>query len=353
MKKYFLSMMSIMMMALVCVGFSACGDDDDNNNNGGNGGGNNSGQQVSPQEDYVGEWLAIAFTPEGGKRIEINRSQESVWEYYKRYNITANGKIEEWSINYRGDEEIRGREEKTLVGKYRIEGSTFIIYDFYEGYNNVKAYEQEGGGTMSKDQRRATVSISNSIFFITVDGYGTYELKKTSNNNEGGNGGSSSITGDGETYEFDYGYWYAYEVSDSATEYVILLFNCAYYEALERQDASMLPNNLQTMTIMFDVDEAAAKAIPAGDYAPFEALLASLTKQQLMEGEKHGKQYTAFSENSPVKITKSGDKYTISLGELDFYEMFSGDRENVAFTSKPFTFTGTLSQVPEKYFQYE
>jgi hypothetical protein len=131
------------------------------------------------------------------------------------------------------------------------------------------------------------------------------------------------------------------------------LFNCAYYEALERQDANMLPNNLQTMTIMFDVDEAAAKAIPAGDYAPFEALLASLTKQQLMEGEKHGKQYTAFSENSPVKITKSGDKYTISLGELDFYEMFSGDRENVTFTSKPFTFTGTLSQVPEKYFQYE
>ena len=28
MKKYFLSMMSVMMMALVCVGFSACGDDD-------------------------------------------------------------------------------------------------------------------------------------------------------------------------------------------------------------------------------------------------------------------------------------------------------------------------------------
>ena len=115
----------------------------------------------------------------------------------------------------------------------------------------------------------------------------------------------------------------------------------------------MLPNDIKGMTIIFKVEGTAAKALPTGDYAPIEVLIASVSKQKLLEGEQHGKQYTAYSEKSPVKITKSGDKYTISIGSLDFYEMFGGDRENVAFTSKPFTFTGTLTEVPEKYIDYE
>ena len=145
-------------------------------------------------------------------------------------------------------------------------------------------------------------------------------------------------------------------------EYIIQLFNCPYYKAIEKQDASLLPSTLKTINIMFHAEKKAT-GVPTGDFAPYEVLLASVTKEEMMQGEQHGKQYTAFSDSIPVNITKSGDKYTISFGALDFYtisfgaldfyEMFSGDRENVTFTSKPFTFTGTLSQVPEKYFQYE
>ena len=139
--------------------------------------GGGQGGDINPS-DLVGTWSSIAFTPEGGERIEINRTQESLWKYYKRYRITADGKIEEWSINYNGDEEIRGREEKTLIGKYRIEGNTFSIYDFYEGYKNVSAYEKNGGGTMQAGPMQATISLSNSIFYVTVAGKGTYELQK-------------------------------------------------------------------------------------------------------------------------------------------------------------------------------
>ena len=101
-----------------------------------------------------------------------------MWKYYKRYEISADGKIEEWSINYNGDEEIRGREEKTLIGKYRIEGNIFSIHDYYEGYKNVSAYEKNGGGTMQVGPMQATISLSKSIFYITVAGKGTYELQK-------------------------------------------------------------------------------------------------------------------------------------------------------------------------------
>jgi hypothetical protein len=167
-----------------------------------------------------------------------------------------------------------------------------------------------------------------------------------------GSGSSSSISGDGENYEFDYGYWYAHEMGGEEAEYIIQLFNCPYYKAIEKQDASLLPSTLKTINIMFHAEKKAT-GVPTGDFAPYEVLLASVSKEEMMQGEQHGKQYTAFSDSIPVNITKSGDKYTISFGALDFYEMFGGDRENASFTSKPFTFTGTLSQVPEKYFQYE
>jgi hypothetical protein len=58
MKKYFLSMMSVMMMALVCVGFSACGDDD--KDDGGSGSGSSSsisGDGENYEFDY-GYWYA-------------------------------------------------------------------------------------------------------------------------------------------------------------------------------------------------------------------------------------------------------------------------------------------------------
>ena len=136
---------------------------------GGQGGDINSG-------DLVGSWAAVAFTPEGESRIVLDPTNEEHWPYCQRWELTED-EITQYAINYNGDEGYRGREEKTLVGKYRIEGNTFIIYNFYEGYHNVKDYEN-GGGTMSTQPIQATITLTESGFNITVAGYGTYELQK-------------------------------------------------------------------------------------------------------------------------------------------------------------------------------
>jgi len=181
----------MLMAAVAMFAFIACGDDDKDDNGGKYT--NPSEQQVN-SSDVIGSWTAFAFTPEGKSRIVLDRSNESHWEYCLRFVLTAN-EITQYAINYKGSEGYRGREEKTLIGKYRIEGNTFIIYDFYEGYNNVKEYEESGSGNKSTKPRQATISLSNSIFTVTVEGYGTYELKKDEEVSILGTWGTTRIVG--------------------------------------------------------------------------------------------------------------------------------------------------------------
>ena len=181
----------MLMAAVAMFAFIACGDDDKDDNGGKYT--NPSEQQVN-SSDVIGSWTAFAFTPEGKSRIVLDRSIESHWEYCLRFVLTAN-EITQYAINYKGSEGYRGREEKTLIGKYRIEGNTFIIYDFYEGYNNVKEYEESGSGNKSTKPRQATISLSNSIFTVTVEGYGTYELKKDEEVSILGTWGTTRIVG--------------------------------------------------------------------------------------------------------------------------------------------------------------
>ena len=137
--------------------------------------GGGQGGDINPS-DLVGTWSSVAFTPEGQSRIALNSSNEDHWPYCLRFVLTKD-EITQYAINYNGSEGYRGRWEKTLIGKYRIEGNAFIIYNYYEGYHNVKDYEN-GGGTMSTEPIRSTISLTNSGFNITIAGYGTFELQK-------------------------------------------------------------------------------------------------------------------------------------------------------------------------------
>ena len=137
--------------------------------------GGGQGGDINPS-DLVGTWSSVAFTPEGQSRIALNFSNEEHWRYFLRFVLTKD-EITQYAINYNGSEGYRGRWEKTLIGKYRIEGNAFIIYNYYEGYHNVIDYEN-GGGTMSTEPIRSTISLTNSGFNITIAGYGTFELQK-------------------------------------------------------------------------------------------------------------------------------------------------------------------------------
>ena len=137
--------------------------------------GGGQGGDINPS-DLVGSWSTVAFTQEGQSRIVLDSRNEDHWPFCMRFVLTTN-EITQYAINYNGSEGYRGRLEKTLIGKYRIEGNAFIIYDYYEGYHNVKDYEN-GGGTMSTEPIRSTIALTNSGFNLTIAGFGTFELQK-------------------------------------------------------------------------------------------------------------------------------------------------------------------------------
>ena len=155
--------------------------------------GGGQGGDINPS-DLVGSWSSVAFTPEGQSRIALNSSNEEHWRYCLRFVLTKDD-ITQYAINYNGSEGYRGRWEKTLIGKYRIDGNAFIIYNYYEGYHNVIDYEN-GGGNMSTEPLRSTISLTNSGFNITIAGYGTYELQKDDTD-----AGEASILGTWGTIE--------------------------------------------------------------------------------------------------------------------------------------------------------
>ena len=162
-----------------------------------------------------------------------------------------------------------------------------------------------------------------------------------------GGTGSGSVGGNGISFSYNRGYFYAQAGKNGKTDYIIMLYNCDYFTAIQRRDASMLPNELQSMTITFPA-EGSTSAVPTGEFTPFEALTVSITKEQLLAGEEHGKQYGGGSSTATVKITKNGDTYTISFDEIDFVNVLNGNH-SVVFSSG-FTYTGTLAPVPEGYF---
>lgn len=170
----------------------------------------------------------------------------------------------------------------------------------------------------------------------------------------GGNGGTSGGTGSGALggngYSFNYnrGYFYAQSNGSGKTDYFIMIYNCDYFTAIQKHDASMIPNKLQSMTITFSA-EGSTSAVPTGEFKPFEAIALSIDKQDLINRtDEHGNQYGGGSNTNPLKITKSGDKYTISFDEIDFINYLVNDK-TVVFSSA-FTYTGTLAPVPEGYF---
>ena len=173
---------------------------------------------------------------------------------------------------------------------------------------------------------------------------------------DGGNGGGSgsgsgTIQGDGKSYNFNNAYFYA-EKSGGKTQYIIQVYNCDYYAAMQKHDANMIPNVLQSMNVIFKA-EGSTSEIPTGEFLPFEALVVSMDKDAMISGsDDHGEQYIAYSETVPVKISKSGDNYTISFDKVDFTNVFSGNDHSVVFSSG-FSYTGRIASVPKDYFSVE
>ena len=141
MKKYFLSMMSVMMMALVCVGFSACGDDD----NDGGGSGSDSG--------LVGVWKRVYKKTTSyqknndGQWVRVGEPEEKTYEWKDGFQFFANGKFVELDFNEDGSYEADDDELK-----YKVENGNL----YYVELDHDKGWELWGAIVISGNQFELT-----------------------------------------------------------------------------------------------------------------------------------------------------------------------------------------------------
>ena len=123
----FLSLLGIVLVCLFTI--TACGDDDSND---------------PPRPDVptgidpiiLGTWETYAIVPNGGSEIAVNSHDESVYEYWHRFVFKADGSFDGYSVNYRGDEEIRGRIEQTFITKTFTFSASKKVLALLTGYGD-------------------------------------------------------------------------------------------------------------------------------------------------------------------------------------------------------------------------
>ena len=149
---------SLLLMAIVSLfAFTACGDDDNDDNN--------KNKQTDGQPlvgDITGTWETVSLTTEDGKEIIVNSTNPEVYHLWNRFVFGADGSFDGYSVNYNGDEGLRGRIEYTMKGKYVFDAKlkTMNIYDFVEGYHKVLNYDSEKKTTIKVE----VLSLSNNEF---------------------------------------------------------------------------------------------------------------------------------------------------------------------------------------------
>lgn len=167
---------SLLLMAIVSLfAFTACGDDDNEDNN--------KNKQTEGQPlvgDITGTWETVSLTTEDGKEIIVNSTNPEVYHLWNRFVFGANGSFDGYSVNYNGDEGLRGRIEHTMKGKYVFDAKlkTMNIYDFVEGYHNVLNYDSEKKTTIKVE----VLSLSNNEFTAKYERNGQNMILKMRKN---------------------------------------------------------------------------------------------------------------------------------------------------------------------------
>lgn len=149
MKKSFkyISLCGIFLLGLSLITFTACGGDDEGNqpkgteNGAGNDDDDDDGGGVIPGsiniQDLYGTWETVTYD---GKAIDLGKEED--WPKWDKFEFKEDGSFNGWSINYNGDELIRGRQEHTKLGKWAYDATTkkAKLYDLVMGYHEVKDY---------------------------------------------------------------------------------------------------------------------------------------------------------------------------------------------------------------------
>ena len=183
----YLSLCGMMLLSLSLFTFTACGGDDEGDNqpkgteNNGNNGNNDDNGGGLPSvginiENLYGTWETVTYD---GKALDLSKEED--WPKWDKFEFTADGNFNGWSINYNGDEDIRGREEHTKLGKWSYDATTkkAELYDLVMGYHEVKDY-LSGNTNVQKTKITVTLgSLTATELKLTIPGRSAFSSPVT------------------------------------------------------------------------------------------------------------------------------------------------------------------------------
>ena len=170
--------------------------------------------------------------------------------------------------------------------------------------------------------------------------FGAFASCSKDNDDEGNGGGNSS--GD---ITVKYGGYYNFKGED---EWMLEFSN---YDILGTPPLGK--NDITVLSINFEA--ADGSSLPVGEFSDFAVYLVKNGKIEVEAKEIDGDLYFGESmggRNGKLTISKSGDKYTVSLSNVKLVESIDGGTGKT-IDNASFSFTGSLSLLPDEMFEYD
>ena len=364
MKKYFLSMMSILMMALVSVSFVACGDDDDDN------GGSYSGSASS----------GTSKMDMGELNVDVNHC---FWAYDTEdnenvyvvdlYNLDIEAYAKQGRHFYNADmvqiliKDNNGSNASLPTGTFKdfTMQITRGVSSNLKALDNVIMYfcEPDSTGnaqvTISKSGDDYTISVSGVNIFgeedeqlVLIKKSATFsytggavnmtdlksEFEKIKDDEEEAEKKDStnyatSLTLDDKTFNLDYGYWYkSVDSINNVTYFYINIFNCPYTDIWTEGDKSDLPADIHEFSIYFRAQSVYFDGLPEGNFVLSSLAAISVDRDKYLaalesdadyisSSEFYTSEFIEASDRAFISIKKEGDKFYLSFSTLEFYKV--------------------------------
>ena len=367
MKKYLLSAMSIMMMALVSASFVACGDDDDNNN-GGNASSAASGTSKVDMGDLYIEvnhcyWDYVdSVSP---NLYDIQFSNVDVESYLKTGRAYRNNDVVFLSL-YTDNGDKAALPTGTFTdftlsiargaGKYGYSDDASFYLCKSDSSNQAKATVTRDGDTYTFNvtgvdlylvsengvelvKKGASFSYTGGAqnFTELEEKYKDVEQEEEEVEEKDSTNYSTTMTVDYKTFTFDQGYWHKYVDSTlNETYFYVNLFNCPYTDLQVNDELDKLPSEIHQLSLYFEAQGISFDGLPEANFVLSSInLIAVDTKKYLEELEKDYDEQdaanyitheflTLSSSRHFVSIKKDGDKFYLSFSNLEFYKLNVG-----------------------------
>ena len=165
------------------------------------------------------------------------------------------------------------------------------------------------------------------VAFISCD--------KDDDNDDGGNG-SGNLTAAEASFSVNYGFYDLYDEYDGEKYWELAFYNFD-------PNSKTMPQSINEVIIYFTVPES-IEGIPVGTFNDFGVSICKGENPKVEEptGDYYFGEADRIRNRADLKISKSGDKYTVS------FENLSINKEGSELaTSASFSYTGKLMQAPD------